>query len=139
MTVRFVCERDASHTLEETAETVSDAVSPTEDSAGYVSYTAEFTDESLEAHTIRYEIPALKDLDVLRLPSSLEIIEEEAFASLDCEAVIIPEGCTAIGPNAFRNCIRLRYVRIPGSVSLTDPTAFSDCSALVLTDRPEEP
>ncbi len=59
------------------------------------------------------KIKQLDGLKVLRLPDSLTAIEEEAFAGSDGEAVIIPEGCTSIGPRAFADCGKLVYVRIP--------------------------
>jgi len=35
---------------------------------------------------------------------------------LAAEGVIVPEGCTRIGPRAFADCPSLIYVRIPASV-----------------------
>ncbi len=65
----------------------------------------------------------LSGLSVLRLPSGLQRIEQEAFENLTCEAVIVPAGCTYIGSHAFRGCSNLRYVRIPARIEI-EPDAF---------------
>ena len=54
-------------------------------------------------------------------------IEDSAFDGADMSVVYIPDGCTMIGPNAFRYCTSLRQIRIPDSVTSIDPTAFSGC------------
>ena len=71
-------------------------------------------------------------LSLLRLPAGLEVIEDEAFMGLACEAVIIPEGCTAIGARAFANCKALAYVRIPASVKTIAENAFEGCDSVVI-------
>ena len=72
-------------------------------------------------------IPALKDLDVVQLPTDIKVIEEEAFAGLACQAIIIPYGCECIKARAFSNCSRLVYISIPSSVSSLSDTAFFNC------------
>ena len=57
----------------------------------------------------------LENMSVLNLPNSLEKIEDEVFEGLFCEAVIVPKCCTSIGNYAFRNCRKLKYVRIPAN------------------------
>lgn len=76
-------------------------------------------------------IPALKDMSVIRLPSMLEAIEEEAFEGLACEAIIVPNGCTSIGSHAFRNCKNLKYIRIPAGVEIASD-AFEGCENVVI-------
>ncbi len=72
-------------------------------------------------------IPPLNELSVLYLPDALETIEAEALSNLDCEAIIIPEGCTTIGEMAFSNCKNLLYVNIPTTVTSIGYDAFSGC------------
>ena len=67
---------------------------------------------------------------VLTLPAGLITIEEEAFSGLPCEAVIIPDGCTSIGPRAFADCASLVYAEIPSSVISIAEDAFDGCPLL---------
>ena len=63
----------------------------------------------------------------LVLPTNLEKIEDEAFANLACEVIIIPEKCTSIGKEAFAYNSHLQYVYIPHSVTDIAPDAFEGC------------
>ena len=78
-----------------------------------------------------FTIPALKDLHVLKLPSSLETIEEEAFAGLSAEAVIVPDGCTMIESRAFMNCPNLIYIRIPSGARIADDAFLNSSEAAI--------
>ncbi len=69
---------------------------------------------------LTFTIPTLKDMRVLKLPSSLKTIQEEAFANVSVDAVIVPDGCTAIESRAFMNCPNLIYIRIPSDVRIAD-------------------
>lgn len=130
VTASRVCSKDGSHIETETATVkiagVADA--PTEETEGSTLYIAEFENEAFEEQTYsQYDIPAIKDMSVLRLPSGVKTIEKEAFANLDCECVIIPNGCTIIGPRAFADCGNLIYAKIPASVSEIAEDAFEGC------------
>lgn len=59
----------------------------------------------------------------MRLPAALLTIENEAFANIAAELVIIPDNTESIGENAF-DCGHLRAVYIPDSVTSIDPYAF---------------
>ncbi len=135
MTARCVCERDKNHVLEATAPVESAGISPTEDTAGYASFSAEFVNEFFEPYTFRFNIPALKDLDVLRLPSSLKAIEAETFAGLACQAVILPESCEAVASNAFRGCPDLICVLVSSGSTVLEEDAFAGCENLLLISR----
>lgn len=74
------------------------------------------------------------DLITLTLPSSINMIEEEAFANLSCQAIIIPEGCTFIGERAFSGGSNLLYVKIPSTVTSYPANAFEDCNANLVID-----
>ena len=67
----------------------------------------------------------LENLNVLRLPAGTIEIEEEAFAGIAADVVIIPEGCTEIGNRAFADCPNLIYVRLPDSVTSISEDAFT--------------
>ena len=105
--------------------------SPTSDNPGTAICHAVFNDDSITAFK-EITIPALNSKTVLNLPSGLEIIGEEAFAGIVSEAVIIPDNCREIGPNAFADCANLRYVYIPKSVIRIADNAFDGCAKVIL-------
>lgn len=71
---------------------------------------------------------------ILRLPDGLTRIEEGAFEGGAFEAVIIPDGCTEVGAEAFRNCRNLVYVSYPAGTSFgTD--AFTDSYIEIWDER----
>ena len=74
----------------------------------------------------------------LILPQGLTIIEEEAFCAVDCQAVVIPEGCTDIGERAFAECANLIYIRIPSSVKVLAENTFSGCNDSIIIDWESE-
>ena len=112
--------------------------SPTENEAGSIARVPVFENKPYEAGAMAEEIPALKDMDVLKLPEGLETIEEGAFAGIVCEAVIIPDGCREIQANAFADCGKLCYVRLPDGVAVSD-TAFPDRDDLILDRGRQDP
>lgn len=136
VTASRFCARDVNHVETETAAVHRMlASSPTETKAGSFVWISNgfantaFEEQRLEGGTI----PALKDLDVLKLPSAMTTIEEEAFSDVPAEAIIIPEHCKTIGPKAFMNCRNLIYIRIPAGVEIA-VDAF-DGSLNVLIDK----
>ena len=74
------------------------------------------------------------------LPGSLSRIGDEAFAGSAFVCIILPDGCSAIGAAAFRDCTQLRFVEIPLSVTAIDSTAFDGCSEqlVIVTDPGSE-
>ncbi len=65
---------------------------------------------------------------VLKLPSSLRTIDEEAFTGIAAHTIVIPEN-TVIGKRAFAGC-QAAFVVIPGTVKTIDDQAFDDCENL---------
>jgi len=126
-----LCSRDNTHVISETADAVCTVVSPTETEGGSVVYTASFTTEDFEVQTRSSGIPALGDMDVLRLPEDLETIGVSAFENLACEAIIIPDSCISVGNNAFINCKKLLYVRVPAEAEIAQG-AFNGCDNAVI-------
>ena len=70
----------------------------------------------------------------LTLPAALGTIEEEAFAGVTAQAVLIPDGCTAIGSRAFAGCENLIYIKVPAEAEIA-ADAFEGCSAALVIDR----
>ena len=89
----------------------------------------QFNDQTAEMRTIDYS-----GLNVLVLPENLVMIGEEAFTNLMCDAVIIPDGCIDISPNAFVDCPNLRYVNIPASMVISDDV-FVNCGHIIFDYR----
>ena len=75
--------------------------------------------------------------DVIRLPNTLDSIEDDAFSNIACQAIIVPEGCTSIGEKAFAGCTNLLYVKIPSSVKSYPANAFEDCNKDLVIDWEE--
>ena len=65
--------------------------------------------------------------DEIRLPSSLLLIGDSAFAGCAyLTDVQIPQGCRYIGSSAFENCALLRSVHVPDSVTEIGRQAFAE-------------
>lgn len=112
---------------------------PTETEMGTTAFKAAFTNDAFDTQQkMETDIPALKDMSVLRLPTSLNTIEEEAFMGLACEAIIIPDGCTSIGAKAFANCKKLVYLQIPASVKSIAEDAIEGCDSIRIGTMPEQ-
>ena len=68
----------------------------------------------------------------LALPAALTAVEEEAFADLRAEAliVILPENCVSVGPSAFRNCAARLVMVIPANNAVFSENAFAGCDSV---------
>ena len=72
------------------------------------------------------------------IPEGVTSIGGEAFAGCDnLTAVTIPESVTSIGWQAFQGCTKLTAVTIPASVMSIEPGAFSVCTALTTVTIPD--
>ena len=129
---RCVCANYAAHTVTETVDTVLTLQAPDDETPGSATYTAEFTEDAVSAQTKTVTIPALGELRVLRLPANLQEIDEEAFAGLNVQAVIIPDGCDTVGDRAFADCPNLLYIRIPAGVTSIAADAFEGSGQAVI-------
>lgn len=79
-----------------------------------------------DLNTIAYNFSILKESILL------EKIEAGAFAGTDVVQVVCPDGLMEIGSRAFANCMRLRRITIPASVSLIADDAFKGCGMLII-------
>lgn len=83
--------------------------------------------------------PAAFGMADLVLPGDTEIIEERAFeGDVGISSVEIPSGCTKIGKYAFRQCTKLRKIRIPGNCEL-DTGVFSGCGMVYIYGVKDSP
>ncbi len=78
--------------------------------------------------------PDIGMLNVLLLPSNLELIEPNAFEGVSCEAIVVPDGCVSIGSRAFANCLHLVYIRIPPETEIAID-AFDGCPENIWFER----
>ena len=69
------------------------------------------------------------------LPAALTRLGEEAFAGAAMKIVYVPNGCTSIGANAFRNCTGLTQIRLPKNCAISD-TAFTGFTSLIAVYAP---
>lgn len=133
LTASRTCGNDAEHHEEETVQVMLVLKKmPTETEAGSYEYRiAAFENPDFSYAKADETIPKLNG--ILRLPDSTDEIEEEAFAGIASEAVIIPDGCRYIRANAFAGCTNLRCVSIPSDVEEIDETAFAGCDIIIIT------
>lgn len=68
---------------------------------------------SQQYYYIYDDIPCLNDLSVAYLPDNLQIIDDEAFAGMSFDAIIVPPSCTEVGYRAFADCKNLIYLSVP--------------------------
>ena len=74
-----------------------------------------------------------EEIAALRLPSSLKIIEEEAFyGDTSIGKVIVPEGATEIGERAFANS-SLTEINLPDTLTSIADTAFEGLTDVTVT------
>ena len=67
----------------------------------------------------------------IRLPGSLKAIGRAAFRDFKrLEQIIIPEGVTEIGDEAFHSCKELRSIRLPAALQEIRYGTFFDCQGL---------
>lgn len=70
------------------------------------------------------------------LPAAIKTIEESAFEGNPVMRVVyVPDTCTAIGANAFKDCTGLTQIRLPKNCTI-DGTAFSGCTSLIAIYAP---
>ena len=82
---------------------------------------------------IRKDTDNIEEIPTFRLPSSLQIIEDEAFEGTAIVSVEIPETVESIGNRAFANIPTLHSVRISPNTKHIAKTAFADSDQVVLT------
>jgi hypothetical protein len=88
-----------------------------------------------EAQMIEVTVaPAFGPAD-FTLPAALTRLGEEAFAGAAVKIVYVPDTCTAIGANAFRDCTGLTQIRLPKNCTISD-TAFTGCTGLIAVYAP---
>ena len=63
---------------------------------------------------------------VLTLPESMIMVEEEAFANIAAQTIVLSDRCEFIGDHAFAGCPNLQYVVVPDTVLTFEDYCFRD-------------
>ena len=71
--------------------------------------------------------------DALVIPEGVSAIGDSAFSGCDLKRVTLPEGLVTIGADAFSDCENLESVNIPESVEELMFSAFDNCPRLTLS------
>lgn len=68
------------------------------------------------------------------LPSKTQTIAPSAFAGIPADEIVLPEGITSIGAQAFVGCTALKMVNLPASLTAENiaEDAFADLSVMLL-------
>ena len=135
VTASRVCTLNPAHVETETVSAINEANPPTMYEEGTFFRAVYFTNPLFENQEERTVIPPLGTLDMLLLPASLPRIEEEAFAGLACEAVVIPYRCTEIASRAFADCPNLVYALVPENAQIAED-AFDGCERVYVYRNP---
>ena len=69
---------------------------------------------------------------IILLPSSLRSISSEAFTGVSVQQIVIPEGITEIGENAFSDCTGLCLIIIPETIQEIAENAFNESEDVVI-------
>jgi hypothetical protein len=69
--------------------------------------------------------PIFSKLERVTLPSTLRVIEKEAFYGTALKSIVIPEGVTEIGTEAFCYCYELASIRLPSTLPIIGNKVFS--------------
>ncbi len=92
--------------------------------------------EELFESFVDNDISPLNDLTAMLLKSDVQFLKylkhipNNCFNTLPITHITLPENILSIGKAAFNYCDRLITMYIPKSVSIIEPTAFEDCTAL---------
>ena len=71
------------------------------------------------------------------LPSTLEVIEDSAFAMSPLKTAVIPDGVKSIGETLFYGCTDLTEVTLPKSIEILPSGCFFECMSLKRIEIPE--
>lgn len=89
--------------------------------------TAEITVKAEQSQLTRGAIAIVHSNEQIVLPTSLRMLDSEAFANASVSEVVLPNGIEHIGARAFANCADLRIIHMPDSLESITDDAFSGC------------
>lgn len=83
---------------------------------------------------IRSHMPNLVSIDLNA--TKLTAIPESALLNQRLLSIVLPDGLTTIGNNAFKGCIGLTNIKLPATLTTIGSDAFSDCCSLTSITLP---
>ena len=138
VTATRICSHDPSHIETETVRGFRQMTAiPYETEEGAYRLVSEsFTNPDFEQQDLgEFPIPALNDMNILRIPYDVHIIDEEAFAGSNAQALILQSSNISIGSRAFADMDRLLYVYTFLSPSQIPADAFEGSDFVVFDFR----
>ncbi len=70
------------------------------------------------------------------IPEGITSIGDNAFSGCSSlESITLPEGVTSIGWGAFRDCSSLKSITLPEEVTSIGESAFSGCAHLIIRSK----
>ena len=109
----------------------------TANSSGTATITAKSAGEFSADCAVRVEDDVPIYEETIKLPESIHIIEEEAFADTSASVFIIPSGAEKISSNAFAGCDNLKLLYIPDSMLVIEDQIFDDTGNVTIVCHPD--
>lgn len=75
-------------------------------------------------------------LKSIKIPDTLESIQDTSFGLAGIENLYIPDSVTSIGNSAFIYCTELKYVRLPKYLTSLPASVFDGCTSLESVSLP---
>ena len=95
-----------------------------------ISFTIDGTNVSTQTQVVCVDPDGF---DVLRLPSGITTVGEEAFMGSAAEIIVLPAGCETVASHAFADCPNLKYLLISKKTSVSIAAdAYNQSSVIVL-------
>lgn len=69
-------------------------------------------------------------LEEVNIPETVESIGEKAFEDCDIRNIVIPERCTTLGKDLFRNNEHLASISLPSGLTAIPEGMFAECKSL---------
>ncbi len=96
-------------------------------------FTYEVSDDELFCRTVRYNKP--EDEGIVTVPETLggypvAAIGDHTFMGCMISGVVLPEGITELGEQAFFQCMNLQEIIIPEGVEILQKCCFGACTQL---------
>lgn len=87
----------------------------------------------------RYSFACCENLREVHFPTTLQVIEDNAFSSCArLREIRLPEGLQELGPSAFAFCTGLGRIELPSTLQAIGYNAFLNCESLLELEIPNK-